>query len=332
MRLDPCKSDTDGDEVEDGYELRSAQDWNDDEYQAANGYLPYPAKRPYPNALDNDAGVDHDGDTLTLKEEYDLWKFTIAGGAPRDLGRLTYSAGEQYSIYTRDAGRRSPALGATGYDKQAEFLAWADANGYRNVQVADIDTNWFESRVSRDIRDMNRDGVVQSTPNGDAWAAETTYYDVGDDDRLSDDERDEDADGLSNFDETRGCTGSQEYWTKLYEKETKYYLAYAGTRLDDPDTDGDGVRDGADDIDHDDLPNMMECSRTMVTTLDRDPRPAIGDPPASRMTVMSERIGFVSPFNPCLPSRRSRSCNNYVSLDGGWAPYAAQDKYFYIWN
>ena len=50
MRLDPCKSDTDGDAVEDGYELRSAQDWNDDEYQAPNGFLPYPAKRPYPNA------------------------------------------------------------------------------------------------------------------------------------------------------------------------------------------------------------------------------------------------------------------------------------------
>ena len=43
------------------------------------------------------------GDTLTLKEEYDLWKFTLAQGAPRDLGRLSYSAGEKYSDYVRDA-------------------------------------------------------------------------------------------------------------------------------------------------------------------------------------------------------------------------------------
>ena len=32
-------------------------------------------------------------------------------------------------------------------------------------------------------------------------------------------------------------------------------------RLDDEDSDGDGVRDGADDQDHDDVPNVMECSR-----------------------------------------------------------------------
>ena len=334
LHLDPCKSDTDGDGVEDGYEIRSAQDWNDDEYQAPNGFLPYPTKRPYPNALDNDANVDHDGDSLTLKEEYDLWKFTITQGAPRDLGRLSYSAGEQYSVYYRDAsGRRHPNLDAVGYDKQDDFLEWAGRSGYRNVELADVGVNWFDdARVPRDIRDMNRNGTVETDPNGAAWAAEETYYDIGDDGKLSDDERDEDADGLSNFDETRGCTGSQDYWTKLYEKETKYYLAYSGTRLDDPDTDGDLVRDGADDIDHDDLPNMMECSRTMVTTLDLDPRPAIGDPPADRTTDVNIRRGFVNPFNPCLPSKKSRSCPPYVSLDGGWAPFVAQDKYFYVWN
>jgi len=334
LRLDPCKSDTDGDDVEDGYELRSAQDFNDDEYQAPNGFLPYPAKRPYPNALDgSDANVDHDGDTLTLKEEYDLWKYTISQGAPRDLGRLTYSGGEQYSVSTRDSsGRRHPVLTAAGYDKQADFLAWADRSGYRTVQLADVGVNWFDARSSFDIRDVNRSGAVESAPNGAAWAAETTYYDRGSDGRLSDDERDEDADGLSNFDETRGCLGSQEYWTKLYDKETKYYLSYIGTRLDDADSDGDGVRDGADDIDHDDLPNLMECSRTMVTALDLDPRPAIGDPPAGRMTDVSLRRGFVNPFNPCLPSTKSRSCPSHVALDGGWAPFVASDKYFHVWN
>ncbi len=333
LKLDPCKADTDGDAVEDGYELRSAQDWNDDEYQAPNGYLPYPSKRPYPNPLDGgDAGVDHDGDTLTLKQEYDLWKFTVAAGAPRDLGLLSYSAGEQYSIFSRDgSGRRRPSLAATGYDKQAAFLAWADASGYRTVEVAPVGENWFDARNSYDIRDADRSGAVESSPNGGAWAAETTYYDTNDDDRLSDEERDEDADGLSNFDETRGCMGGQEYWTKLYDKESKYYLTYTGTALDDPDTDGDGVRDGADDSDHDDLPNLMECSRTMATTLDRDPRPADVDPPASRLSLPTVN-GFVNPFNPCLPSTTSRSCNQYPSLEGGWAPFVADDRYFFVWN
>ena len=90
------------------------------------------------------------------------------------------------------------------------------------------------------------------------------------------------------------------------------------------------MRDGADDIDHDDLPNLMECSRTMVTTLAQDSRPAPADPPANRMTTYIN--GFVNPFNPCLPSKTSRSCNSYPSLDAGWAPYVSSDKYFYVWN
>lgn len=331
LKLDPCKADTDGDAVGDGFELRSAQDWNDDEYQAANGYLPYPSKRPYPNPLDKDADVDHDGDTLTLKQEFDLWQYTVAAGAPRDLGRLSYSAGEQYSVYTRDAGgRRRPALAAAGYDKQADFLAWADRSGYRTVELAAPGVNWFDSRSPYDIRDLNRSGAVESSPNGAAAAAETTYYDTNDDDRLSDEERDEDADGLSNFEETRGC-GLQDYWSKLYDKETAYYLTYASTAVDNADSDGDGVRDGADDADHDDLPNLMECSRNLATTLDFDPRPAQYDPPGARLAPPYD-IGFVNPFNPCLPSRTSRSCNQYPVLDKAWAPFAAEDKYYYIWN
>jgi len=331
LKLDPCKADTDGDGVEDGYELRSAQDWNDDEYQAANGYLPYPSKRPYPNPLDGgDADTDHDGDTLTLKEEYDLWKFTVAHGAPRDLGQLSYSAGEQYSIYTRDAGgKRRPALAAAGYDKQAEFLGWADGAGYRTVEVSAVGADWFAARTPYDIRDADRSGAVEGTPNGGASAAETTYYDQNNDTRLSDEERDEDADGITNFDETGGCMSSQDYWSKLYDKETPYYLGYTGTRLDNPDTDGDGVRDGADDADHDDLPNLMECSRSLVTGIALEPH-NLPTPDPGRLGALPN--GFVNPYNPCLPSATSRSCNSHPTIGKGWAPYVADDQYYFVFN
>src|SRR5215217_3455013 len=324
-------SDTDGDGVEDGYELRSAQDWNDDEYQAANGYLPYPSKRPYPNPLDGaDGNTDHDGDTLTLKEEYDLWKFTVAHGAPRDLGQLSYSAGEQYSIYTRDAGgKRRPALAAAGYDKQAEFLGWADGAGYRTVEVSAVGADWFAARTPYDIRDADRSGAVEGTPNGGASAAETTYYDQNNDTRLSDEERDEDADGITNFDETGGCMSSQDYWSKLYDKETPYYLGYTGTRLDNPDTDGDGVRDGADDADHDDLPNLMECSRSLVTGIALEPH-NLPTPDPGRLGALPN--GFVNPYNPCLPSATSRSCNSHPTIGKGWAPYVADDQYYFVFN
>ena len=36
--------------------------------------LPYPEKRPYPNALFADADTDYDGDSLTLGEEFSLWQ------------------------------------------------------------------------------------------------------------------------------------------------------------------------------------------------------------------------------------------------------------------
>ena len=59
--------------MKDGYEYQSARDLNDDEHQQPNA-RPYPGKRPYPNPLFTDSGVDYDGDVLTLGEEFSLWK------------------------------------------------------------------------------------------------------------------------------------------------------------------------------------------------------------------------------------------------------------------
>ena len=329
LKLDGCKADTDGDGVEDGYEYQSARDLNDDEHQTPNNYLPYPAKRPYPNGLDGtDGGTDHDGDDLTLLEEYELWKVTLNNGAPRTLAALGYSAGEQYSITVRDGGtgRRTPALAAAGYDKQVAFLNWAAGAGYASVGLANVGTvvgngagiaEWWDARPSYDIRDMNRINGVE----GD----EVTYYDHDGTGRLSDAERDEDADGLSNFDETRGCMNPK-YWEATYEKEPVYYLNYSGTRLDDPDSDGDGVRDGADDQDNDDVPNVMECSRTLASDIPQDPRDE-DEAPAFRPWK-----GFVQPFNPCVPHIKSRTCKTFIPADGGWTPFNPKGEYYLIFD
>ncbi len=329
LKLDGCKADTDGDGVEDGYEYQSARDLNDDEHQTPNNYLPYPAKRPYPNGLDGtDGGTDHDGDDLTLLEEYELWKVTLNNGSPRTLAALGYSAGEQYSITVRDGGtgRRTPALAAAGYDKQAAFLTWAGGAGYSSVGLANVGTfvgigtgiaEWWDPRPTYDIRDMNRINGVE----GD----EVTYYDRDGTGRLSDAERDEDADGLSNFDETRGCMNPK-YWADTYEKEPVYYLNYSGTRLDDPDSDGDLVRDGADDQDNDDVPNVMECSRTLASDIPVDPRDE-DEAPANRPWK-----GFVNPFNPCVPHIKSRTCKTFIPTDGGWTPFNPKGEYYLIFD
>ena len=269
LKTDPCLKDTDGDGIEDGYEFKSALDLNDDEYQEPNSSLPYPGKRPYPNPLDpSDAGVDHDGDVLTLAEEQMLWKYTIANGAVATLTPLTYSAGEQYSLSVRGVdGRRQPTQSATGYPKQTGFLTWAAANGYRNPMLED-GSPWAagESLNSYGLLDFNRDGSEAGSPLPGYFRSEGHYYDFDDDGWLSDNERDEDGDGLTNYDETHGRM-TPEYWGGCYTAEIPYGVVYVGTSVIDADSDGDGVLDGADDQDHDDVPNVMELSRNAASGL-----------------------------------------------------------------
>jgi hypothetical protein len=101
IKTDPCLRDTDKDGIEDGFEYQSALDLN---HYPANPPLPYPGKRPYPNALDPaDADNDYDGDGLTQREEFAAWMGFSSDGNPRSarpgsLANLTYSDGLQRSV------------------------------------------------------------------------------------------------------------------------------------------------------------------------------------------------------------------------------------------
>jgi hypothetical protein len=310
---DPCKLDTDGDGVEDGYEYRSAIDLNNDEYQDPNESMPYPGKRPYPNPLDKeDANTDYDGDSLTLAEEQKLWKFSTPVDQ-RSLDHLSYSDGLQYSINTHHAGegdRRFPALAAAGYAKTADFEKWLTDHHYDTVYLPDANARFK-------LLDVNRDGVVSTTTQPGYLHSERYYLDRDNDTWLSDDERDEDADGLSNFVETHGMMMGRSWWDTKYNRETPFHIAYAGTDVADPDSDGDGVRDGADDQDHDDIPNIMELSRKMATGRPFD------DPKTDKLAGNpSPAFGRVNPFSPCLPDPHSRTCPRYQPLGAtGWAPF-----------
>ena len=112
---------------------------------------------------------------------------------------------------------------------------------------------------------MDRNGVTTSDRSWTAISAppSATYWDLDADGYVSDDERDEDADGLTNYDETTDrCppTGGR----SCYTAEGAYPIKYAGTKAIDADSDGDGILDGADDQDFDDVPNIMELSRNMA--------------------------------------------------------------------
>jgi hypothetical protein len=202
---DPCKADTDGDGISDGYEFQSAKDMNNTTpFNVPDAALPYPGKRPWPNPLDpTDKNIDHDGDGLSMNDEYQLFKFYGGHKLP-----LNYSDGLQAS---------------------------------QNVLAP--------TAPIREYMDMDGNGV------------------------LTDDERDGDGDNIGNWDEKYGRLTAQ-WWDDTYSgqhgqpKETHYPdvikggpLQWIETDMVDPDTDGDGVNDGADDQDHDGLSNAFEIDR-----------------------------------------------------------------------
>ena len=103
----------------------------------------------------------------------------------------------------------------------------------------------------------------------------------------------------------------------LQHARAPFHVEYAGTDLVDADTDGDGVRDGADDQDHDDVPNLMELSRKRPPGV----RSTIRRPRRTRATRRS-RCGRVNPFNPCLPDPQLADLPDLHPLrDGAWAPF-----------
>jgi hypothetical protein len=368
LKLDICNADSDADGISDGFEYKSAKDLN-------NNALPFPGSKPYANPLDGtDAEKDFDGDGLQMFQEYHLWRFTVdKQNAEETLDPLTYSEGLKYSMnlaasnYSKLSNpltRNQPQPRCDDVDNASKatdgFLDWAERCGHKRVTLRDY-TSWdfrvralFTGDQSYDIRDVNR-----SSPGGDPSASEALVFDSNGDGRLSDDERDEDADGLSNYMEATGPISQAGWWDACYKdaNEKPYPIVYAGTDLADSDSDGDGVRDGADDQDYDDIPNLMELSREAASgefdgktgCQKKDPpKPttptgpsgpsgpsgptgpvATATPEPTPTVVHPTAYGRVNPFNPCLPDTQSRTCPTHREIgDGGdYAPFDNSDNW-----
>jgi hypothetical protein len=324
LKLDPCVGDTDGDGVEDGYEYQSAIDLNNDDYQSPNVAIPFPGKTPYPNPLFKDAESDYDGDGLPVSTEFRLWKYTyeVNRTATRTLSPLSYSDGAQYSLSVLAGGNgvRQPSMTVAAYQPPQAFRAWANATGYGSVNVPFFGT-------PRDLYDMDGVGGVTSTPTRNQERAEATYWDLDFDNYVSDDERDEDGDGLTNYDEVSGPMTAS-FWAACYRTEVPYPNAYAGTQPFNADSDGDGILDGADDQDFDDLPNLMEISRNMAGDYPIQAKHC-DDGKATYNSSLPVRA-LVNPFNPCLPDIDSRTCQRHPQLGLKYPPFDPDWKPFVL--
>jgi hypothetical protein len=132
---------------------------------------------------------------------------------------------------------------------------------------------------------LSYSGGTQNT-NGPA-AVNEPQLDWDGDGSLSDEERDVDGDGLSNMVEAN-TTMNWSWWLTWYTDEKAYPVNYPSVDFLDRDSDGDGLRDGDDDIDHDDYTNIQEMRR-----------------------VYDQQGIWIQPLNPCLPNYVSRTCARY---------------------
>ena len=286
---DPCLEDTDGDNMSDGWEYCSAKDLD------VNS-VPYPGERPYLNALDPSDGApgspapkfsayDFDGDGLTSREEYRLWRISGSSTLAALLDGCSASPGQPSTLGYSDGTKISRASETPGVP------AWRSAS-------------------------YGRPNPTQPFP--------ATYNLRGDAD-WRDSERDADADGLSNrLESARGPSTNawwQGYWAVAPSvqpyPETSFGFyeqrPFADLDLADPDVDGDTLLDGEDDQDNDDVHQHHRAVRDRVRPRrQRQPdhrRPARH---SFRPSTFGGGNEVINAMNPCAPNSDSRTCEDYA--------------------
>jgi hypothetical protein len=300
-KTDPCLADTDGDQMTDGWEFWAAKDLN---IKA----VPYPGKRPFPNALDpSDGGagatfssIDFDGDGLTTLEEYRAWRFT---GSSFDQNRV----------------------GGTDLESP---LSYSDGTKFSRASEVPPVPAWRSPQFGLPV-------PSQPFP--------ATYDMNGDAGQWRDDERDADVDGLSNWLEAARGPREPTWWVSYWatfepaprdwgnEPATECggdfgvftQRPFAELDIADNDVDGDTLLDGEDDQDADDYNNITEFYET-VYDLDGDG--------GFTCTILDDEGGVASSetypsidiqpgpgvnsqgmngFNPCAPNQASRTCPDH---------------------
>ena len=302
---DPCLDDTDDDKMTDGWEYYAAKDLN---IKA----VPYPGKRPFPNALDpSDGGsgpsskYDYDGDGLSTREEYRAWRIT---------------------------GSSFVASKAGGLDLDSP-LGYSDGTKYSRAGETPGLPNWRSA-------DYGLPNPAQSFPS---------YYKFRDGSAWRDSERDADGDGLNNWLESARGPSNNEWWRQYWLDDKKFappiepwtekgYCAgygedtaqapgffdqrgFADLDMADSDVDGDTLLDGEDDQDNDDVNNITELYETVKDGDQNGTQLPSGRwiQPAwctyGENTVPSINFGgvtsAVNAFNPCAPNPISRTCPDW---------------------
>jgi hypothetical protein len=222
IALDPCLADSDKDGVPDGFEYYSAQDLNSTVLFGTGPLLPYPGKKPYPNALNQDQGTDYDGDGLTLGDEYTLWHKFGDGQFPL----TSYSDGRQVTkavpvdpAYPWQNMDGNSVLNDGEQDADGDHLSnWDEAHGRMTPE-------WWA-----DAYDGNN-GLPKETPYPNVAYPSTDMLDPDSNgDGVIDGLSDQDHDGLTNqFEVARPFD-----WFATYVSTDQNYDGLTNTITDPP--------------------------------------------------------------------------------------------------
>ena len=147
-RTNPCVVDSDSDGLLDGWEYMSALDLN-------HNAVPYPGKKPFPNALYKDAEIDYDGDGMHAWAEHKMWWFS------GKTYPLNYSDGDQDTVPV-DVPVATPWLDLDGNGTLSDDEHDFDADGLSNVaeyRLVDFQP-WagYPGVVQPDFMDVDTDG------------------------------------------------------------------------------------------------------------------------------------------------------------------------------
>jgi hypothetical protein len=104
------------------------------------------------------------------------------------------------------------------------------------------------------------------------------------------------------------------WWTTFWPEEKPFRIEYPGVDWLDADSDGDGITDGADDQDHDDINNIQETIGFRARGTDKDGNVLLYG--------LRNHDWWIQPYNPCLPNPHSRTCpKHFPPPEETWPPY-----------
>src|SRR3954454_8950851 len=207
-----------------------------------------PGCNPSPNSMEIDSDSDLLPDKLEIKLKLDPCKpDTDSDGV--DDGYEYYSALDLNSRALPYAGKRpypnplDPGDANVDHDSDGlnlfdEYSAWVRYGGHKLGSGNDL---------------LYSDGTQNSDGGPKPVPADKPWLDLDSDGTLSDDERDVENDGLGNWVELGGPMSSQAWWKTIWKDEKPYSVEFQGVDWLDNDSDGDGIPDGQDDQDHDDV-------------------------------------------------------------------------------